>query len=157
FSVAAGATTAATGRAATAAKFAKFRRVKAGGGDDVVLVTIGASGRADVNTGTGATDRVLVRPGVGRSAAGRVDVHGRSSRMVIALPAHAGSLRVDVTGSRGHDRVTTRKLGGRGASPGGYRIAGGPGNDYLAGGDGRDTLIGGPGRDTCVAGRGDVV
>jgi Ca2+-binding RTX toxin-like protein len=165
---------------------ARTRTVHAGPGDDIVLATATRDLRQlRLDVGTGALDRVVVRAGPKlpkRSSLPHVVVSGKSRSMFVVLPAHAGNLVVEVIGARGADSVSTRKLGGKGFSAGGYRIfgkggndkltggdgsdridggggndllKGGRGNDVLIGGSGKDTLIGGPGRDTCYKGPGD--
>lgn len=171
-----------------AATAVRTRAVYGGPGDDILLATVKKSlRRLKLDVGSGAVDRVVIRPGAKGRAGGSIQhvvVRGRTSSLVVVLPAHAGRLVVKVTGANGSDRVSTRTMGGKGASPGGYlisgkagadkvitgdgadRLLGGPGNDVLTGGRGKDvlkggpgadTLKGGPGRDTCFKGRGDNV
>ena len=76
-----------------------------------------------------------------------MSVRGRTSSLIVVLPAHAGTLVVKVTGAKGPDRVRTRKMGGMGASTGGYLISGKSSADKITTGDGTDHLLGGPGND----------
>jgi Ca2+-binding RTX toxin-like protein len=143
----------------------------AGRGEDTTLVTVDDStGEVEVDTGDGADDVVVGDErrshlvGTFIASTPRVLVRGGSGSERVVLPAHAGSLEVQVLGGDGSDRVFTRDLGGVG-SGGRYRLDGGAGEDSLKGGDGRDildggsghdVLMGGPGHDICYVSRGDV-
>jgi hypothetical protein len=168
-------TTGPTGTARAVAAGARTRRVKAGGGNDTVLVAIGArGGTVSVDTGTGDEDKVAVRANA-RAARSLAVIRGRSRQMTVALPVHAGNLSARITGTNGPDTLRPRGRRRGGGSSGRYRvdgrgghdvlttgdgadiISGGTGNDILNGGRGRDTINGGPGRDLCIADPGDRV
>ena len=149
-----GAAAAAASRRGTAA--ARRLTIAAGGRNDTVITTVSRKTRSvRINTGTGKLDKVVIR--ARKRARGNVSIGGRSRSLVVVLPAHAWGINANVAGTKGADRMTTRRFGGRGASSGSYRLVGKGGNDLLKGGDGADLLIGGAGRDTCVAGRSDTV
>jgi hypothetical protein len=140
-------------RAGTAARRLK---VVAGGRNDTVVTTLSRRTRSvTIDTGTGKLDKVVIR--ARKRARGNVSIGGRSRSLVVVLPAHAWGINADVVGTKGADRMTTRRFGGKGGSSGGYRLVGKGGKDLLKGGDGTDVLIGGAGRDTCIADANDIV
>ena len=135
---------------------ARRLKVAAGGRNDTVVTTLSRRTRSvTIDAGSGKLDKVVVR--ARKRARGKVNVRGRSRRLVVVLPAHAWDINASVAGTKGADRMTTRRFGGKGGSSGGYRLVGKGGKDLLKGGDGADVLAGGPGRDTCIAGAGDTV